>query len=311
APVRGHEVPTSRIRGARDLATERAAKPATGAALRDSLRPEAESRTDRRVAVRGAADPVRAATAPDAVPAGRWPSRPDHALGLSQQLAVSTALRMTDAGIMGVKGPPGSGKTTMLRDLIASVVVQRARRLATLKDPQQAFTGQKLRWRTGERTRVVSVWRPDLTGFEMVVASANNAAVQNVTDEIPAADAIDESWRGQAAAGGYLPPIAPPAAAPPAGPPPPAGAAAPPRAAPSAHPQGWATHPQGWALVAARLGNKANRSRFVTAFWYRTPDGPDDDQTWLGLNSVLKDYEQATPDQPWSAAVADFRAAAA
>src|SRR5262249_61438814 len=89
------------------------------------------------------------------------------------------------------------------------------------------------------------------------------------------------------------------------------GTEAPQQAARSAHPQGWATHPQGWALVAARLGNKANRSRFVTAFWYRTPDGPDDDQTWLGLNSVLKDYEQAAPDRPWSAAVTDFRAAAA
>src|SRR5262249_16398430 len=214
---------------------------------------------------RGPAAAVRGATAPAAVPAGRWPSPPDHALALNQQLAVSTALRMAEAGIMGVNGPPGTGKTTMLRDLIASVVVQRARRLAALKDPQQAFTGQKLRWRTGQYTPTISAWRPDLTGFEMVVASANNAAVQNVTDEIPAADAIDESWREQAAAVDYFPEIATALLAPDADTAPQRDTEAAPRATRPAH-------PPGWALVAARLGNKANRSRFVTAFWYRTPD---------------------------------------
>jgi len=57
--------------------------------------------------------------------------------------------------------------------------------------------------------------------------------------------------------------------------------------------------------MAARLGKKANRGRFVNRFWYHTPDDPD---AWHGLLSVLKDYEKNGPDRPWPVAVAHFRA---
>jgi AAA domain len=298
----GHEFLNSFIMDDLDRIAERTAEGDIGAALREYLRPEIEIPTARRVDVRAQVDAVLAATAPDAVPAGRWPSHPEHALALNQQLAVSTAMRMTGTGILGVNGPPGTGKTTMLRDLIAALVVERARKLAALSDPKKAFTGKQMRWRTGERTRVVSAWRSDLTGFEMVVASANNGAVQNVTDEIPAADAIDESWREQAAAVDYFPEIA-------------TALLAPEPDTEDRQPAGQSRSTRGWALVAARLGNKANRSRFVNAFWYHAPDepadGPANDQTWFGLLAVLKGYEQAIPERPWSAVVADFRTAEA
>ncbi|WP_431910706.1 AAA domain-containing protein [Micromonospora carbonacea] len=272
---------------------EKVAKGVVGVALNDYLRPEADLATAGRVDVRDRIDAVLAATAPRAVPAGRWPGHPEHTLALNQQLAVCTALGMT-AGILGVNGPPGTGKTTMLRDLVAALVVERARRLAVLTDPAQAFTGRQLRWKAGQRTRVVDAWRPDLTGFEMVLASTNNGAVQNVTDEIPAADAIDDSWRERAAVVDYFPDIA--------------------TALLAGQPA--AEQPQvvrrGWALVAARLGNKANRSRFVDTFWYHSPaenrKQSNEGHTWSGLLAVLKGYEQTGPEVPWSTAVSRFRA---
>ncbi|MFJ6677401.1 DEAD/DEAH box helicase [Actinosynnema sp. NPDC091369] len=268
-----------------------------GAALRDYLSPQGAIDRTRRIDVRDDVHAVLAATAPDSVPSGRWPSNPEHPLALNQQLAVNTAVTMPGAGVTGVNGPPGTGKTTMLRDLVAALVVERAARLAKLSHPGKAFTGRELRWKTGTRTRVVREWRSDLVGFEMVVASSNNGAVQNVTDEIPAAAAIDVSWSDRAAAVDYFAEIA--------------GSLLAAEAEPdggSGTGSGEAMVAPAWALVAARLGNKANRSRFVNAFWYETRK-EDDPKSWDGMLAVIKDYENTTPESTWQQAVAEFRAA--
>ena len=46
--------------------------------------------------------------------------------------------------------------------------------------------------------------RHSLTGFEIVVASANNSAVENVTNEIPGPEGIGSQWRDQADALDYF-----------------------------------------------------------------------------------------------------------
>ena len=97
-------------------------------------------------------------------------------------------------GLMGVNGLPGTGKTTTLGDILASNVVERARRLSACENPFDALTERTHEW-TGEgrMRRRVRELRPEVVGFEMVVASANNAAVENLSEEIPQRSAIKDS----------------------------------------------------------------------------------------------------------------------
>ena len=269
-----------------------------GSALRDYLRPAAELDVGARIDVQTLLDEVRRATDPDRVPLGRWPASPGRPLALGQQLAVDEAVAMPRAGdhLFAVNGPPGTGKTTMLRDLVAALVTERAERLAALSDPSDAFIDEPYRWQTTGYERVVHRLRPELTGFELVVASSNNGAVENVTLEIPSAEAIDAPWRERAQEVDYLPALAERAmgAGPRAG-----------RDAPGED------DPAAWALIAARLGNSRNRRDFVNAVWWTERRGEDDDRPPPppALRDLLAKWEKHPEGDSWAEAVAAFERA--
>lgn len=268
-----------------------------GSALRDYLRPSANLDVGGRVDVRAELDEVRRATGPDRVPLGRWPASPDRPLALGQQLAVDEAVAMPRASghLFAVNGPPGTGKTTMLRDLIAALVTERAERLAALSDPSDAFVGEPHRWQTTGYRRVVHRLKPELTGFELVVASSNNGAVENVTLEIPSAEAIDAPWRERAQEVDYFPALAGRAMS--VGR---AGRDSPPKDDPAA-----------WALIAARLGNSKNRRDFVNAVWWTERMKKNDDRPPPppGLRDLLVHWEKRPEGDSWADAVAAFRRA--
>lgn len=110
---------------------------------------------------------------PRKMPLGRWPSQPENAMSLMQQFAINTAIDdLSEGGILSVNGPPGTGKTTLLRDIIAHNLVERATKLSSFNDVEDTIDNDGF---------IVSA----LTGFEMIIASSNNSAVENISKELP------------------------------------------------------------------------------------------------------------------------------
>jgi hypothetical protein len=180
---------------------------------------------------------VRAGCSPEHLPPGRWVTETSRPLAFSQQFAVNQIMRQP-AGMFAVNGPPGTGKTTMLRDVIAAVIVNRAIELSRLTSTRDAFPGSGFPWQPGTFRHTITPVSPALAGYEMVVTSSNNGAVENVTTEIPGRNGIDDAWRADAAAVDYFAETA---------------------------------GGEAWALIAARLGNRTNCSAFTRQFWWTAP----------------------------------------
>ncbi len=128
----------------------------TGAALTSYLTAPEDLDTASRVDVRLSLGAVFEMLAPAAFPTARWPERNGHPLVASQPFAINAIVRSLGhgAGIAVVNGPPDTGKTALLRDLIAHVVVERAMKLATLDSAEDAFDGST-GWRAGRYQRTV------------------------------------------------------------------------------------------------------------------------------------------------------------
>jgi hypothetical protein len=139
---------------------------------------------------------------PARIPPGRWPADLNWPLAAGQQFAVNEIVARlgTAPGRLAVSGLPGAGTTTLLRDLIAAVVVARAERLAKLASPAEAFDpGTRHRGEPGHAGHAVTPLNPALTGREIVVASPDNDAAANVSAELAGAGAVGSQWREGAA----------------------------------------------------------------------------------------------------------------
>src|ERR1035438_9030041 len=137
-----------------------------------------------------------------------------------------------------------------------AIVVQRAAVLARVPSPEAAFAGDPHKWTAPDgKRRVVKGLRRELTGFEIVVASSNNNAVENITKELPALTAIGADWQDDAQYFGE-------------------------------QATAFLGEPA-WGMVAAPLGNAEKRAVFRNRFWW------GDNGMQALLQSLEKDPPQA------------------
>ncbi|SHI39479.1 AAA domain-containing protein [Aureimonas altamirensis DSM 21988] len=173
---------------------------------------------------------------PGKFPLGAWPGSGRHPLVMLQQCAINLAMKdLTSDGILAVNGPPGTGKTTLLRDIVAAIVTKRAELLCKFDDPEDAFvpSGQKLK----RGNAFIHLYKLDerLRGHEIIVASSNNKAVENVSAELPGMGAIADDATGLR----YFKTVS-----------------------------DALLERDSWGVIAAVLGNARNRSDFRQTFWW-------------------------------------------
>lgn len=116
---------------------------------------------------------------PDCFPSGRFPSPPQFALSLMQQVAVNIAVNESDQTLKSVNGPPGTGKTTLLKDIFAEFAVEQAYRICNLRNKVLEKT------LTYYKNGKIGVLPQSISDKGIVVASSNNGAVKNIVNEIP------------------------------------------------------------------------------------------------------------------------------
>lgn len=127
---------------------------------------------------------------PEHYPLGRFPSNTEYALSLMQQIAVN--LTSAEAqNISSVNGPPGTGKTTLLKDIFADLIVKQALSITNLKEHHIKGTSETVYFHKAS----IGELPDEITANSIVVTSSNNGAVQNIVNELPLRKEIDEQFQ--------------------------------------------------------------------------------------------------------------------
>lgn len=125
-------------------------------------------------------------TLPKNMPIGKWPSKFNPSLMQAAAINICTSKDYTP-NIFSVNGPPGTGKTTLLKEIIADTIVKKAKIIADLNstDLENIKTNTTISY-------YCNYYKiPDeLKKLGIIVSSNNNSAVENISKDLPKAEDV-------------------------------------------------------------------------------------------------------------------------
>lgn len=172
-----------------------------------------------------------------------WPS--SYSLNLMQQFAVNTIVAQSrdekeKDNLFSVNGPPGTGKTTLLRHAIAGIISERAKKMVEFIHPEEAFEeGGDVETDSPNFSHSIIYPKSEIDKGGVVIASSNNGAVQNISQELPQKEAVEPFEETLS----YFRKVAENI-----------------------------SEDKNWGVFSAVLGNKKNRNNFINDHWIKWKD---------------------------------------
>ncbi len=130
---------------------------------------------------------------PKNYPLSRFPRNIQYAPYFMQQVAINLSIGYDSNNMRSVNGPPGTGKTTLLRDVFSELLVKQSYDIIQLKNKKIAGNDETVYWESGSYKASIGVLPSQIAENGIIVASSNNGALKNIVDELPLISEIDES----------------------------------------------------------------------------------------------------------------------
>ncbi|MDO5717741.1 MAG: AAA domain-containing protein [Tissierellia bacterium] len=124
---------------------------------------------------------------PENMPRGKWPSKFNPSMMQAVAIYISTNEKYKTK-VFSVNGPPGTGKTTLLKEIIAENIIKKAKFIADHENINSTI--KKISTGSPKYYKNYYDLPEELKELGILIASNNNSAVENISLELPLSEDV-------------------------------------------------------------------------------------------------------------------------